>query len=295
MEKILFVDNRLDEVERQWMLSGCGNNNELLPLEQFESVKRTCQIVKDLNPTIVVIGFGLGKGLVTGAEVIRHLRQQGYDGYVIANTGGSVEQFTRVGVQVDGTANKEPVGLKRALIEKEEKVRNEERELRKNRVRELGSLIQEGDIDRAIEMVRSADDYHEGESFVLMVLYKEESTSELVEEALKAFLGTRKHIYKEHGRWVHSLSQFTKTLWERNLYSWIKKFNEAAFKGANELGDHNCCDRLLIDFRRYSVADDNPVDFGITPENLRWFDSQPPEKLHRLDLEAVAIIKARMD
>jgi hypothetical protein len=137
---------------------------------------------------------------------------------------------------------------------------------------QLKGLIQNGQIDRAIEMVRSTDDYHEGESFVFTVLREEKSTPELVEAVLEAFLGTRENRYQWHGYWVHSLSHFTKILWERRMDGWIKKFNEVSFKGANELRDSNCSDRLVGDFSSYAKFDDDPADFALTPENLRWMN-----------------------
>lgn len=137
---------------------------------------------------------------------------------------------------------------------------------------QLKGLIQNGQIDRAIEMIRSTNDYHEGESFVFTVLHEERSTLELVEATLEAFLGTRENRYEQHGYWVHSLSHFTGILWERRMDGWIKKFNEVSFKGANELRDSNCSDRLIGDFGGYAKFDDDPADFALTPENLRWMD-----------------------
>ena len=142
----------------------------------------------------------------------------------------------------------------------------------------LRGLVQNGQIDRAIEMVRSTDDYHEGERFVFTVLCEVKSTPELVEAVLEAFLGTKPghaHSYNYgggHSGWVHSLSHFTKILWERRMDGWIKKFNEVSFKGANELGDSNCSDRLVDDFGSHAKFYDEPADFALTPENLRWMD-----------------------
>jgi hypothetical protein len=140
------------------------------------------------------------------------------------------------------------------------------------RKEQLRGLIQNGQIDRAIEMVRSVTDYHEGETFVFAVLREEKSTPELVEAVLEAFLGTRETRYAQHGYWVHSLSHFADELWKRRMDAWIKKFNEVAFKGANELRDTNCSDRLVNDFGSYAKFDDDPADFALTPENLRWMD-----------------------
>jgi len=112
MAKILFVDDRLNEIIRQWKLSGCASNHELLPLEPFDSIERTCRLVKDFEPDVVLIGCGLGKPDITGADVIRSLRQGGYNGHIIANSGGGAEQFNRGGVEIDGSANRNPHNLK---------------------------------------------------------------------------------------------------------------------------------------------------------------------------------------
>lgn len=112
MAKVLFVDDRLDEVIRQWELSDCESNHELLSLEPFDSIERTCQMVNTLEPNVVLVGYGLGKSDITGADVVRSLRQGGYSGYIVANSGGGLEQFIRAGVEVDGTVNRNPRDLK---------------------------------------------------------------------------------------------------------------------------------------------------------------------------------------
>ena len=112
MAKVLFVDDRLGEVIRQWQLSDCASNHELLPLEPFDSIERTCQMVDTLEPNVVLVGYGLGKPDITGADVVRSLRQRGYNGNIIANSGGGAEPFNRAGVEVDGTANRNPRDLK---------------------------------------------------------------------------------------------------------------------------------------------------------------------------------------
>jgi hypothetical protein len=110
--KVLFVDDRLGEVIRQWQLSGCASDHELLPLEPFDCIERTCQMVNDLEPNVVLVGYGLGKPNITGADVVRSLRQGGYTGHIVANSGGGAEQFSRAGVEVDGTANRNHRDLK---------------------------------------------------------------------------------------------------------------------------------------------------------------------------------------
>ena len=112
MAKILFVDDRLNEVIRQWQLSGCASNHELLPLEPFDSIERTCQMVNTFEPNVVLIGYGLGKPDITGADVVCSLRQGGYSGYIVANSGGGAEQFKRAGVEVNGSVNRNSRDLK---------------------------------------------------------------------------------------------------------------------------------------------------------------------------------------
>lgn len=93
-----------------------------------------------------------------------------------------------------------------------------------------------------------------------------------MEAVFEAFLGTRENRYQQHGYWVHSLSHFTNILWERRMDGWIKKFNEVSFKGDNELRDSNCSARLVYDFGSNAKFYDDPADFALTPENLRWMN-----------------------
>ena len=111
MARVLFVDDRLGEVIRQWELSGCASNHELLPLEPFDSIERTSQMVKDFQPDVVLVGYGLGKSDVTGRDVVLALRNEGYQGRIIANSGAGMEQFRRAGVSVDGSANRRACDL----------------------------------------------------------------------------------------------------------------------------------------------------------------------------------------
>ena len=138
-----------------------------------------------------------------------------------------------------------------------------------SRKNQLKGFIQDGLIAQAIEMIRSAQGYSEREVFVSAVLREEKSPpEELVKAMLEAFLNTRKNYHNEHIEWVHSLSHFNKILWERRMDEWIKKFNEVAFKGANEFEDFNCSDRIVDDFADHAKWNDDPADFHITPENL---------------------------
>lgn len=117
MAKVLFVDDRLNEVARQWQLSGCGEYHQLLPLEPFESIERTGQMVRDLQPDVIIIGFGLSRPDVNGADVIRSLRNQGFAGYFVANSGGGVAQFAEVDIELNATADRKPERLRNILAE----------------------------------------------------------------------------------------------------------------------------------------------------------------------------------
>ncbi|MFH1171370.1 MAG: hypothetical protein V1778_02430 [bacterium] len=140
-----------------------------------------------------------------------------------------------------------------------------------DRSEELKTLIQEGRMVEALAMVSSAADYREAETFVFAVLREESSQPELVDHALQVFLNSRRTGWREHGYWVHSLSHFTDILWKRrlDLDAWIARFNEVAFRGANE-GDPNCSDRLVDDFASFARWDEDPAHFHLTMDNLRW-------------------------
>jgi CheY-like chemotaxis protein len=113
MVKVMFVDDEPDVINRQWCCSGCANNHELIPLEPFVSIEQTCQIVKALKPDVIFMDYDLGQGTLTvnGALVIRALRQLGYKGLIVANTGGNVENFRRYQVDVDGSVGKGSANL----------------------------------------------------------------------------------------------------------------------------------------------------------------------------------------
>lgn len=95
---------------------------------------------------------------------------------------------------------------------------------------------------------------------------------------------TWKHCRVSPHEWTKSLSDFTGKLWDQRRVEWIKRFYEAAFFGANELEDPGYSDRLILDFAKYARWDDNPADFHIIPENIRWMDWRCNEKA-RLRIE----------
>lgn len=134
------------------------------------------------------------------------------------------------------------------------------------------SMVKSGDLESAKVAIMNVYEYHAAEQAVFAAF--KAAQAELVEVALKKFMGTHEacNMTPYHGYWVHSLSHFTDKLWERRMTDWIKRFNEVAFSGANELGDDNCSDRLVGDFGQHAQWDDDPAAFHLTPENLVWMD-----------------------
>lgn len=112
--RILFIDDRMNEVTRQWQLSGCAAKHTLLPFEPFVSVKKTRETMEKQQPDVVVIGYGLGKQNANGTDVICALRESGYAGFVVGNS-GDPSQFLQSGVEVDGMADRKPETLKSVL------------------------------------------------------------------------------------------------------------------------------------------------------------------------------------
>jgi len=157
--------------------------------------------------------------------------------------------------------------------------------------KKLETMIQNGKFDDAMAIIKNETDHHEGENLVSTILRTKESTPELLEAALEMFLNTKKNSYQQHGFWVHSLSHFSGPLWRHRADKWIKKFYETAFKGANELGNPSCSDRLVDDFAWYANWNDDLTDFGLTPENLRCLNDIHDKHLNK----KLAYAKSRIE
>ena len=108
MAKVYFVDDRIDEIIQQWQFSGCAKDHQLLPLEPFDSIEKTYLTINTFKPDVILVGYGLGETNLTGTDVIIFLRQKGYNGFIFANSGGSLAQFTRAGVIVADNAQRNP-------------------------------------------------------------------------------------------------------------------------------------------------------------------------------------------
>lgn len=140
MAKVLFVDDRIEKVLIQWVESGCAAHHILLPLEPFLSIKRTCELVRTLQPDVVLMDHGLCpltfdgsllhiqnkpgyKQLIScqhfvGNTVIQALRDDGYTGLIIGNSDAGGEVFTHPydeswpAVAIPASADKSPSKLK---------------------------------------------------------------------------------------------------------------------------------------------------------------------------------------
>jgi hypothetical protein len=278
MAKILFVDDRIDEILTLWNeeFSRTNHFHVLLPVRPFETIEQTLRHVKRWKPDVIAVGYGLGKELVTGADVVRALRESNFRGKIISNSGGGIQSFLIAGVTVDASCNRH--GLRKVIDDLEAK----ERELAWQRNAQLKDLLQQSEFDQAKRVVESATNYLEAENFVSTTLNGD--SSELVETALNIFLNVRESYSQLHQLWVHSLSHFSSKLWDRRMDSWIKRLYESAFDGAKEVNNTSCLDRLVNDFAKYARFDDKPEDFCLTQTNLRL-----------IDWEGLRYAKARID
>ena len=136
----------------------------------------------------------------------------------------------------------------------------------------LTELVASAQLRDAIAFVSSLDDYEDAENAVSVALGIERCPQNVIDAALECFVSTRENRTGRggHGSWVHSLSHFTSNLWGKGFNAWIKRLNEIAFTGANELGETGCCDRLVRNFSVHAKWDSIPAEYGYTQENLAW-------------------------
>lgn len=133
--------------------------------------------------------------------------------------------------------------------------------------------------------MKKFNNHQEGEEAVLEIFRNEQATQTEINEVLEGFLATRINRCYEHGYWVHGLSHFTEILWNRGMYDWVKRFYLIAFTGANELGDSDCCDRLVGNFMDNAGWNTNPADFHITSATTTWLDP----KYYSFDIAYIAV------
>jgi hypothetical protein len=141
------------------------------------------------------------------------------------------------------------------------------------KITELKKLIKEGKIEKAIDLIHSNKECHIAEDFVYIAFKIQGKISpQLIDATLEAFLNTRENTYEKHCVWLHCLCHFHYILWKKRLTKWIKKFNEVAFRAANELQCTHDCYILLENYHYHSKRSDTPEEFHLTKENLKWVD-----------------------
>lgn len=113
---ILFIDDRIVEVMRQWQSANVLNHEAYF--HHFDTIDGTIDQVRSANPDVVVIGFGLGFAKPTGAEVAIALRVQGYKGLIVANSGGEDCQFTNSGIVPDYSTRRRAELLRQFIEER---------------------------------------------------------------------------------------------------------------------------------------------------------------------------------
>ncbi len=113
--KIFFVDDRPYEIRRLWSNASLSGHT-LLPPTPFESIDTTLAQVRQLGPDVIAVGYGLGWNKPKGPEVIAALRATGYQGVILANSGGGVRPFLDAGVVIDASIDRQPEHLKAVLM-----------------------------------------------------------------------------------------------------------------------------------------------------------------------------------
>lgn len=113
--KLMFIDDRMEEILQLWKQSQCNIKHQLVPFEVFRSIEQTIQMVERFSPDVLVVGYGLSQLEINGADVIKAVRATGWKGYVIANSGGGEEQFKMAGVVYNATIDRNFLKLKKVL------------------------------------------------------------------------------------------------------------------------------------------------------------------------------------
>jgi hypothetical protein len=146
----------------------------------------------------------------------------------------------------------------------------------------IKKYVDQNNFVAAKTLVLGLDNCEHVESVVHKALKIVNSNPEFLDFTLGCFLSTHENNKYVHDRWIHSLSHFTRGLWELELYEWVKKLNKVAFDGAIVLKNAYCIDRLLVDFITFHKYDAVPSDFYISDEItalMDWSNYRNPDKL----------------
>ncbi len=113
--KVLFIDDRPSEIIALWQRSGLESTDTLLPVTPFVSLEKALQQIKDFNPDMIVIGYGLGHPELTGADVVNFLRKNAVKALLVGNSAGGLHQFEQSGVKLEKSIDRNPTNLKKLV------------------------------------------------------------------------------------------------------------------------------------------------------------------------------------
>jgi len=105
--KVLFIDDRKCEIERLVALSQIDrfHNVGIYIFKNFEDCIRA---TRQFDADVIFIGHGLSTYPITGADVIKFLRDEGFQSKMIGNSGGGRYQFDADGANIDDSADRNP-------------------------------------------------------------------------------------------------------------------------------------------------------------------------------------------
>lgn len=252
--RVLFVDNRPEEIASLWAQSGLAPTDECLN-EAFVSLEQTLERIAEEKPDVVAVGFNLGRGLdITGDHVITAAQAAGFLGFFVLNSGGGSGAFPKPIRWANKSADRDPDKLKQLVGKFRFPLtckRGAMDEVRKYLV------IAEGE-DRPAEAA---------EILVVNARLGNDTPKTVVDAVLELFLSTASSSDSSaHQTWVHSLSHFTEKLWELRQVEWLQRLYKAAVSDSRSTENWNCVDRLVREFVELGEFSDRASDFGLGEE-----------------------------
>lgn len=112
--RVLFIDDRPEEIFD--LCAQACLPEKSTSIHVFESLDSAWEAVSVHQPTVVVVGHGLSAYPITGSDVVHMLRQRGYTGILIGNSGGGPNAFLSDGCTVDYNVNRQPNVLRQFLL-----------------------------------------------------------------------------------------------------------------------------------------------------------------------------------
>lgn len=291
---VMFVDDRPSEIQAMWNAAPFApfkkGEHRLLAPEVFESIEKTLEQAKNLDPTVIIVGHGLGQQSVTGTDVIRALRKAGYTGWIFGNSGAKGSPFQEEGLlhEID-----EPnIGRDPANLTVLNWKYNEPRALS---VALLKARLHQGDLQNFVaELPVIAKGVQKAEECVVACLHQDTVPVTALDAAIDHFiLIARNHSEPDdHGNWIHSASHFTERLLKNRAYESAKKIYGMACGKIMEFHTQkhwktkaafNCLERLVGDFVWQAPWDTLPATYGFNQDfllvHLHWWEKGPLDEL----------------